>query len=165
MKAIIKFLFLFIVIPLLTACGSGDNSRQSLNENNETEKKKGQENKMSNILVKLKFANEEVMVRMEDTPVAQDFLSLLPMKFIIEDYAGTEKVSYLPRKLSTENAPKGIEAKRGDFNYYAPWGNLAIFYEDFRFSNGLIKLGTIESGIEKLENIRDNFEMVIEKAE
>lgn len=28
---------------------------------------------MSNILVKLKFANEEVMVRMEDTPVAQDF--------------------------------------------------------------------------------------------
>ncbi|PGO22316.1 hypothetical protein CN984_26650 [Bacillus cereus] len=165
MKAISKFLFLFIVILLLTACGSGDNSRQSLNENNETEKTKGQENKMSNILVKLKFANEEVMVRMEDTPVAQDFLSLLPMKFTIEDYAGTEKVSYLPRKLSTENAPKGIEAKRGDFNYYAPWGNLAIFYEDFRFSNGLIKLGTIESGIEKLENIRDNFEMVIEKAE
>lgn len=40
MKAIIKFLFLFIVIPLLTACGSGDNSRQSLNENNETEKRK-----------------------------------------------------------------------------------------------------------------------------
>ncbi|WP_329765171.1 cyclophilin-like fold protein [Bacillus nitratireducens] len=120
---------------------------------------------MSNVLVKLKFENEEVIVRMENTPTAQDFLSLLPMKLTIEDYAGTEKISYLPRKLSVEGTSNGIEAKRGDFNYYAPWGNVAIFYHDFRFSKGLIKLGAIESGIEKLEHHTSNFEMVIEKVE
>ena len=36
----------------------------------------------------------------------------------------------------------------GDITYYAPWGNLAIFYRGFRYSPGLIRLGRIESGIE-----------------
>jgi hypothetical protein len=38
----------------------------------------------------------------------------------------------------------------GDITYYAPWGNLAIFYRDFGYSSGLVSLGRIESGIEAL---------------
>lgn len=36
----------------------------------------------------------------------------------------------------------------GDLTYYAPWGNLALFYRDFGYANGLIKLGHIDDGIE-----------------
>jgi hypothetical protein len=32
--------------------------------------------------------------------------------------------------------------------YYAPWGNIAIYYKDFGYSAGLIKLATIDSGVE-----------------
>jgi hypothetical protein len=35
---------------------------------------------------------------------------------------------------------------RGDITYYAPWGNLALFYRDFPYSNGLIRLGTLDTG-------------------
>ena len=39
----------------------------------------------------------------------------------------------------------------GDITYYAPWGNLAIFYKDFGYAKGLVKLGSFDSGIEALK--------------
>ncbi len=44
----------------------------------------------------------------------------------------------------------------GDFAYYAPWGNLAIYYKAFSYSSGLILLGRIEEGLENLELIENN---------
>lgn len=100
---------------------------------------------------------------MYDNPTSRDFLTLLPLKLTLKDYARTEKISYLSRKLSTQNAPAGSDPSIGDFTYYSPWGNLAIFYRDFGYANGLIILGNIESGIEKLANIGDNFTVKIER--
>lgn len=62
--------------------------------------------------------------------------------------------SYLLRKLSTKDAPSGSsDPDLGDLTLYDPWGNLAIFYKDFAYASGLVKLGKIESGIEKLAEI------------
>jgi hypothetical protein len=83
---------------------------------------------------------------LEDNATGRDFASLLPLTVNLEDYNGTEKITYLPKKLSTEGAPAGFDPSIGDITYYAPWGNMAIFYRDFRYSSGLIKLGAIESG-------------------
>ncbi|MFC7738659.1 cyclophilin-like fold protein [Roseomonas sp. GCM10028921] len=83
---------------------------------------------------------------LEDSATARDFATLLPMSVTLSDYAATEKVSDLPRRLSTEGAPAGIDPAVGDIAYYAPWGNLAMFYRDFGYSRGLIRLGVIESG-------------------
>jgi hypothetical protein len=49
----------------------------------------------------------------------------------------------------------------GDIAYYAPWGSLAIFYKDFGYSNGLVKLGRIDSGIEAL-SVRGSLKVTIE---
>jgi hypothetical protein len=95
---------------------------------------------------------------------ARDFAALLPLTLTLSDYAETEKVSDLPRKLSTTGAPAGTAAKAGDINYYAPWGNLAIFYQDFRHSDGLVNLGRIESGMEKLTAKNGDFTVTIERA-
>jgi hypothetical protein len=85
-----------------------------------------------------------------DNQTSRDFIGLLPITLTLKDYAATEKVSDLPKKLSTEGAPKGSDPSIGDITYYAPWGNLAVFYKDFSFSSGLIKLGKIDSGVEVL---------------
>ena len=69
-----------------------------------------------------------------------DFISLLPLQLTLEDYAGTEKGGQLPKKLSTEGSPAGSDPSIGDITYYAPWGNLAIFYKDFSFAHCLIIL-------------------------
>ncbi|WP_350299210.1 cyclophilin-like fold protein [Peribacillus frigoritolerans] len=120
---------------------------------------------MGDIRIKLTFNNEEVIVNMDDNQTSKDFLSLLPLTLTFEDYAGTEKISYPSNKLSTEGAPSGIDPTAGDFTYYAPWGNLAIYYNDFRYSDGLIKLGKIESGVEKFQDINSDFTVTIEKVD
>lgn len=81
---------------------------------------------------------------LDDTPTARDFVALLPLTLTLTDYAATEKISELPRKLSTAGAPRGTSAKAGDIAYYAPWGNLAVFYRGSGYATGLVKLGTID---------------------
>jgi len=104
----------------------------------------------STMKIRLTVNGKTMTARLDDTPTARDFLSLLPMTLTLEDYAATEKISYLPRKLSTAGAPAGSDPSIGDITYYAPWGNLAIFYKDFGYASGLIRLGRIDSGIEAL---------------
>jgi hypothetical protein len=91
-----------------------------------------------------------ITVTLDDNATARDFVSLLPLTLSLEDYAATEKVSDLPRRLSITGAPPGITPVTGDLTYYAPWGNLAIFHKDFRYSTGLVKLGKIDAGIDTL---------------
>lgn len=45
--------------------------------------------------------------------------------------------------------------------YYAPWGNLAIFYKDFGYASGLVILGKIDSEVEAL-NVPGPIEATIE---
>jgi hypothetical protein len=85
------------------------------------------------------------------------------MTLTSSDYGGTEKVAALPRRLSTENAPEGMEPSIGDFTDYAPWGNLAIFYKGFRDSKGLVALGSIESGMEYLAALEVDAAVTIRK--
>jgi hypothetical protein len=92
-----------------------------------------------------------ITATLDDSPAARDFASLLPLALTLEDYHSTEKISQLPRKLSTQGAPAGIDPSPGDITYYAPWGNLAIFYKDFGYSSGLVKLGAIVTGGEALD--------------
>lgn len=99
--------------------------------------------------IKITIGDNSLTATLYDNPTTRDFISLLPLDLTLEDYAGTEKISYLPEKLSTEDAPSGFDPSVGDITYYAPWGNLAIFYKDFGYANGLINLGRIDRGIEE----------------
>jgi hypothetical protein len=85
-----------------------------------------------------------------DNGASRDLLKLLPLELTLEDYASAEKIAYLRRKLDTVGAAAGFKPSRGDITYYAPWGNLAIFYRDQPFATGLVSLGRIDSGIEAL---------------
>ena len=105
---------------------------------------------MTTLKILLTVNGKSITATLDDNPSARDFHSLLPLTLNLDDYAATEKISYLPRKLSKDEAPDGVAPVVGDIAYYAPWGNLAIFYKDFGYSKGLIKLGTIASGLEAL---------------
>ena len=97
--------------------------------------------------INIAIAGQNVRVALDDTPAAREFIAQLPLTVRFEDYGTTEKISYLPRKLTTEGEPDGYTPVVGDFSYYAPWGNIAIFLKDFSYSRGLIRLGHIESGL------------------
>jgi hypothetical protein len=111
----------------------------------------GAERQPGSMRLRIDAGGATVMAMLEDSPTARDFAALLPLTVTLVDYAGTEKVSDLPRRLSTAGAPAGFDPSIGDIAYYGPWGNLAIFYRDFQYSSGLIKLGTINGGMAALD--------------
>lgn len=90
---------------------------------------------------------------LEDSAAAADFASLLPLSVVLEDYAATEKIAHLPRRLKTAGAPAGIDPEVADLAYYAPWGNLAIFYRDAPFADGLVRLGRLDGGLAALQRL------------
>jgi hypothetical protein len=116
----------------------------------------------STMKIRLTFDGKAVEATLLDNATARDFLSLLPMSLTLEDYNATEKIGYPPRKLSTAGAPAGVDPSVGDIAYYAPWGNLAIFYKDFGYSRGLVSLGRIDSGVEAL-NVSGSLKVTIER--
>lgn len=79
------------------------------------------------IKIRLRGKDKTITATMIDSKTTRDFISLLPLTLTLEDYAGTEKIANLPKRLSSEGAPPGSDPSTGDFADYAPWGNLAIF--------------------------------------
>jgi len=99
---------------------------------------------VENMKIRIKFEDKVLTATLIDSKSARDFVSQLPLTLTLEEYAATEKISDLPKRLSTEGAPSGSDPSVGDIAFYAPWGNLAIFYRDAEYANGLIILGKID---------------------
>ena len=115
-----------------------------------------QNTKRDSMKIRLVFDETILTATMIDNPTTRDFISLLPLTLKLEDYAGTEKISQLPKKISTKEEPAGADPSTGDIAYYSPWGNLAIFYKDFRYSSGLILLGKIDSDIDIIKKWKES---------
>lgn len=111
--------------------------------------------------VRISFPGGEAVAVLLDTPLAGEFLRLLPLEAEFSDFSGEEKIFYLPEKLSARGNPTADEQK-GDFCYYAPWGNIAVFYKGHGHGKNLYVLGNIVSGKEQLAAQRENFKARLE---
>ena len=102
--------------------------------------------------IKIIKDGKELKATLQDNSTSKDFYALLPLTLKIDDFASSEKIAPLPEKLSIYGAPKGYEGKSGDITYYAPWGNLAIFYKHSTagYASGLVYMGKIEGDINVL---------------
>lgn len=114
--------------------------------------------------INIKVGDKVMTATLIDSKTTQDFVSLLPLTLTLKDHANTEKVSDLPRRLSTENAPPGSDPSVGDIAYYSPWGNLAIYYNDFSYSDGLVILGKIDGAVAAL-NVPGSVKVTIERVQ
>ena len=113
--------------------------------------------------LKMTVNGQEVSIILYDTPTANALYEVLPMELNFSDYNGTEKIAYPPDTLPTEGEPDGCDPDVGDLCLYAPWGNLCIFYQDFRYSQSLIKLGHVESGMDVLAGMSGDFTVTLER--
>ncbi|MGO8330457.1 cyclophilin-like fold protein, partial [Rhizobium ruizarguesonis] len=64
-------------------------------------------------------------------------------------YSHNEKIFRLPRKLTEEGSGPFDNELPVDLCYFKPWGNLALFYCDYKW-DGLILLGRFEDGFDPL---------------
>jgi hypothetical protein len=100
--------------------------------------------------IRMNVGGTVITATLDDNETSRDFVSLLPLTLTLTDYAATEKISDLPRRLSTQGAPSGSDPSVGEISYYAPWGNLALFHRDAPYASGLVRLGRIDGNLDAL---------------
>lgn len=114
----------------------------------------------TNLRIRMSFDGRSMTAVLYDNPSAHDFYSMLPLDLTIEDYSNNEKIAHLPRKLSEEGSGIFGNEEPYDLCYFKPWGNLAMFYADYRHP-GLIRLGHFDEGYDAL-HVRGEFPLRIE---
>lgn len=113
-------------------------------------------------LVRLIFEGGEAIVRLNDHATAQSFAAKLPMTQTFEDFNHIEKICRLPEELTTEGVGSGVDPSIADVTLYAPWNTLVFYYDDYGFDEDLIPMGRVESGMELLTAMGDQFEVRME---
>lgn len=111
--------------------------------------------------IQLILGQSKLLITLGNGAAARDFQSLLPLKLNLCDYASSEKIADLPRKITTSGEPIGYQPFAGDVCYYAPWGNLALFYRAAPFARGLVYLGRLESAAEALAKFSSRDAMIV----
>jgi hypothetical protein len=110
----------------------------------------------SEVKIRIKFPDQVFTVTLIDHLPAREFLAMLPLQLNVSDFASSEKIAYLPNMLTLVGMPVGTDAKAGDLAYYAPWGNLALFYKSTPYAKGLVQLGQIDDAKESLGAQKDS---------
>ena len=118
---------------------------------------------VTSLNINIIVGDQTITATLKDNGAARDFFSRLPLEVTLEDYnSGVEKIFYPDPELSLDDTPRGCDPVPGDITIYEPWGNIAIFCQDWSASSSLIKIGHIDGdGINLLqgtENINVRFE-------
>lgn len=148
MKKIFLLLSLLLMTFSLTACNAQVEPTQdntTANTNVKTTTETTSISTQTKIIKLTTTNNQTIEIELNNSPAANDLYNQLPLSIDLEDYSTNEKIFYPPNKLNTESTPKATP-KIGTLAYYEPWGDVVIFYDDFRANNDLYELGHVISG-------------------
>jgi len=101
--------------------------------------------------MRLLASGKEIVFELNDSPAAKDLYAQFPIASTVENYGHNEKIFYPPQKLKTGDSPLVKSATTGTLAYYAPWGNVVMFYGQFGSAAGLYELGHAIKGSEYIK--------------
>lgn len=163
MKKIFSFLLPFMAFSLV-ACTSNiqheetssplteiETSEEATNETEDTQEMEViQENNVRQISVQ--FGDHVIIYELNESLAADSLYEQLPLTVESEDFSTNEKIFYPLQELNTDEAVLA-EGGSGVLAYYAPWGDVVMFYGDFNTNSSLYELGHIVSGEELIQEI------------
>lgn len=103
--------------------------------------------------ISVTWGDNQVLYVLNDSPAAADLLNQLPLTLEVEDYSTNEKIFYPPQELDTSNTPTASGGD-GTLAYYAPWGDVVMFYSDYSENSSLFELGQVVSSGELVAQMR-----------
>lgn len=115
----------------------------------------------TDVRIKITFNSLLIIATLYDNPSARDLVTMLPLDLTIEDFGRNEKIVHLPRKLTEDGSGPFGNERPGDLCYFKPWGNLALFYADYKW-DGLIRLGRFDNSFDALL-VRGEYPVRIER--
>ncbi|KQY58301.1 hypothetical protein ASD11_01140 [Aeromicrobium sp. Root495] len=112
--------------------------------------------------VRIRFGEAQVDGTVLDTPTGRDLLEQLPLELTMNDHGGVEKTGALRQALSTEGAPSGADPDVGAIGYYAPYGDLVLYYGDQSRHDGIVVVGRMAKGFERLADLPGSMTVTVE---
>ena len=100
--------------------------------------------------------------RLFDNATARELASQLPLTLTFRDLNGQEKMSPLPRRLSVDGMPAGDDPHIGDLGYWAPEGNLVLYYADVGYWTGIMRIGEIDGDMQAVAQMSGDFSATVE---
>ncbi len=107
------------------------------------------ENRQTARQIQVQFDGGTVVYELNGSAAADSLLAQLPLTLAVEDYSTNEKIFYPPQALDTTDAPLA-EGGAGTLAYYAPWGDVVLFYDRFGANASLYELGQAVSGADRI---------------
>lgn len=101
---------------------------------------------------------------LRDSPTARDLIAQLPLALEFEDHNSLEKIARLPQKLTMDGVPKGDDPEPNDIGYYAPTGDLVLYYDDVGYFDGIVRLGVFTSDMDPIRTQAGTFTATIQLA-
>lgn len=136
-----------------TGYSAQDNGGDNMTENRENTAGSTEETGARQISVQ--FGENTVIYELNDSPVADSLYEQLPITTEVEDFSTNEKIFYLSQELDTSDSP-AAEGGAGTLAYYAPWGDVVMFYDDYSANSSLFELGQAVSGGEQIGKMSGN---------
>lgn len=93
-----------------------------------------------------------IRFELNDSNASKSLYEQLPLSLETENFSDNEKIFYPTEKLDTRNTPPA-KGPAGTLAYYAPWGNVAVYYGNCGGASGLYQLGQAVSGEEYIPSI------------
>lgn len=106
----------------------------------------------SSLRIQVQAGTHTIQFELNDSPAAKSLYDQLPLTIAVQDYSDNEKIFYPPQKLDTTDAI-GAEGPAGTLAYFAPWGDVVMYYSSCGPYGGLYELGHAVSGGEQIENL------------
>lgn len=94
-----------------------------------------------------------IVFELNDSTAAKELYAQLPLSIEVENYSTNEKIFYPPKKLNAANTPLAKNVQPGTLAYYAPWGDVVMFYGTFGSASGLYELGRAVSGGDSIKQL------------
>jgi hypothetical protein len=123
------------------------------------------------VRIELVIGNNTATATLSDTPEARDFADMLPITLEMDDLFGQAKTSQLPRELDVDHATRSRSYRARDLSYWSPTGKpaskIAIVYDSWGLSvppPGLVRLGTVDAGLDAIASAGRDFTMTIRRA-
>jgi hypothetical protein len=115
--------------------------------------------------IRITVDGRTLTARLDDNATARDLLDQLPLTLRFRDFNRLEKIAKLPRPLTLDGAPVGADPDVDDLGYYAPSGDLVLYYGDVAYFDGIVRLGRFRHGdLAAIAGQPDGIEVTLERA-
>ena len=108
--------------------------------------------------IRVEANGNTIVFELNDSQAAADLYEQLPLSIEVENFSNNEKIFYPPQELNTSDAP-AAEGGAGTLAYYAPWGDVVMFYGSFGSNSSLFELGEAVSGGEFISELSGTIEI------